>query len=389
MAYEFEQDESVASASARIGIEQVAAALAWLDVASGDEVTSAETGDDVLAFVAGEVDRDASVEEAVHEARKCCKRIRGLARLVRPAMEDAYDATNTATRDAARELSPIRDAHALLATFDDLVAAHADQVPDTGILAVRAGLDERADAATTASAHNLDRIGAARRLLSQAREEIDAWPLDDLEPDDLCDAVAAGIARTAGRGAARFGDVLATDGPPPDELLHQWRKRVKYSWYHVSLLEPAAPTLLGALADLHHDLSDVLGDDHDLAILSADLRADPDTFGGEDQVGPALLLVDGTRRDLQRRAVGVGARLYAEAPDALGTRLVALLEAWWEHGPEPAAGELGDLHDPADDLGDRTNGQLRDLARQRDLPGRSHMDRTGLLGALRAAGPRD
>jgi CHAD domain-containing protein len=404
MAFEFERDESIDEATARIAHEQFGAALAWLSVAEAAEAQDPEAADDragdeawgfavddarVADFVRREVDSTASVEEAVHEARKCCKRVRGLVRLVRPAMEDAYQATNTATRDAARELSPIRDAHALLATFDDLVAAHADQVPTGGIADVRRALQARAQDATHAVAANRDRIDAARRQLVRARDGLEGWPLAGLDRDEQSGAVAAGVSKTADRARDAFAEVLDMPGPPPDELLHEWRKRVKYSWYHVSLVEPAAPTLLGALADLLHDLSDVLGDDHDLAILSADLREDPDGFGGEHEVEAALVLVEGTRRDLQRRAVGVGARLHAEPPDALGARLVALLRAWWRHGPEPEAGEIEDLHDQADDLGDRTNGQLRDLARQRDVPGRSRMDRAGLLGALRAAGRPD
>ena len=417
MAYEFEHGEALPEAVERVAREQLEAALAWLDVAAGDppgsgvassvsEEGSSEDADDppprtsddsdgsgtpaldaaVAAHVAAEVDPDAGVEAAVHEARKCCKRIRGLVRLVRPAMEDAYHAANTATRDAARELSPIRDAHALLDTFDDVVAAHADQVPQGGLPTVRQALADRADEATDHVTSNLDRISNARDLLSSVRVAVAEWPLHDLDPDAARQAVADGIAKTAGRGRRRFREVEDGDGPASDELLHQWRKRVKYSWYHVSLLEPAAAMLLATHADALHDLSDALGDDHDLAILSADLRDGDGEFGDPRQVHAALVLVDGTRRDLQWRAVGLGARLHAEQADAMGARLAALLAAWDRHGPELPTGEISELFGTVDDLGDRTSGELRELARSIDLPGRSRLDRAGLLAALRAAG---
>lgn len=375
MAFEFEPDEPIDRAATRIAHEQLAAAQGWLAVATGDGPGRDDLPDDV--------DPQAAVATAVHEARKCCKRLRGLTRMVRPAMENAYDATNVAARDAARHLSPIRDAHALLATFDSLVAAHADQVPATGIAGVRLKLAERADAATEDVTTNSDRINRATDLLAVARTRVDSWPLANLDRDDHLAAVAAGIAKTAGRARKRFTEVTESPGPPPDELLHQWRKRVKYSWYHISLLEPAAPTLLGALSDCCHDLSGVLGDDHDLAVLSQQLRTGTDDVDAA-EVQTTLVLLEGTRRDLQRRAVAVGARLHAEDPAALGKRLVALLEAWWTHGPERDAGEISDLHDNADDLGDLPNGQLRDLARHHDITGRSRLDRAGLLGALRA-----
>ncbi len=366
MAFELDPDEPVDAAVRRIAHEEVDRALHLLDqVAAHDP----DDPPDV-------------VQAAVHETRKCCKRLRGLVRLIRPALGDHYAAANLAARDAARQLSAIRDAHAMLATFDDLVAARADQVPASGLGPLRAALADRADAATAAVVDEQERVTASRSLLVGLRDDIADWPLEDA---DLL-AVATGIAKSADRGRERFDDVVDGDGPAGDELLHQWRKRVKYSWYHASLLEPAAPTLLGAQADLLHDLSDALGDDHDLAVLTADLVADPDAWGGDEVVDAALVLVDGTRRDLQRRAVAVGARLHAEDPTAQGHRMTALVRAWWDHGPERDAGDVLDLHGVGDDLGDRTNGELRDLARSVDVPGRSYLDRVGLLAALRASG---
>lgn len=375
MAYEFDADESVATAVARIAHEQLDEARGHLDAAE------AATGGDRPGRPG-----DDPVEDTVHRTRKCCKRLRGLVRLVRPALGDTYTVANRGARDAARELSAIRDAHALLATFDDLAAARADQVPDGGLGPLRRRLVADAEEATATLVAETGRLGRAREHLDAAADALGASPLAEADHDDQLDAVVDGIARTAGRARDRFAEVAATDGTPGDELLHQWRKRVKYAWYHVSLLEPAAPTLLGAHADLLHDLSDVLGDDHDLAVLADALRAGPDAHGGDRVIDPALVLLDGTRRDLQRRAVAVGARLHAEDPEATGRRLVALLSSWWTHGPERPAGEIADLYPADDELGDRTAGQLRDLAREVALPGRSDMDRATLLAALRAAG---
>lgn len=54
-------------------------------------------------------DDPAEVPDAIHETRKLCKKARGVARLVRPALGDDYTPTNRLFRDAARELGPIRD----------------------------------------------------------------------------------------------------------------------------------------------------------------------------------------------------------------------------------------------------------------------------------------
>ncbi len=68
----------------------------------------------------GHVDGGMDRHETVHEVRKRCKEIRAALRLVRGVLP-TYSAENAHYRDAARRLSDIRDAQALVETFDDHV----------------------------------------------------------------------------------------------------------------------------------------------------------------------------------------------------------------------------------------------------------------------------
>lgn len=54
---------------------------------------------------AGAADRD--LEKDVHQSRKRGKETRGLIRLLRPALGDAYAAVNSEVRNGARELSSL------------------------------------------------------------------------------------------------------------------------------------------------------------------------------------------------------------------------------------------------------------------------------------------
>lgn len=67
-----------------------------------------------------------ATETAVHETRKRCKELRGLLRLVRPALGSQYGRLNAHDRDAAKELSTLRDAQTLL----DTEARHLDDLSD-------------------------------------------------------------------------------------------------------------------------------------------------------------------------------------------------------------------------------------------------------------------
>jgi CHAD domain-containing protein len=372
MTYRLQRDESLPVGVRRIARELVDEAIGLLD----------DPGD--------------AIEESVHQVRKNCKMLRGLVRLVRPGMGDVYGEANTTFRDAARELASIRDAHALLATFDDLVAAVGDRGPDTAdaFRRVRAELAARAEAASAAvrtaagtagdGSHGDDgatvdaRIVRARELLVAGRDGIDGWPLTN----DL-DVIRDGVAKTYRRGRRRLRESMFT---PTDELLHQWRKRVKYTWYHVRLLRDSAPSVLKPLTGRLHDLSDVLGDDHDLAVLVDQMRADPEAFGGDEVLRQTTAVVDIVREDLQQRAWRLGSRLYVEPAGTFADRLVGYWRAWIDHGDELPAGEISDLAPPDDDLEERSVRQLNVIARELDLDGRSTMDRDQLIAAIRTTG---
>lgn len=236
---------------------------------------------------------------------------------------------------------------------------------------VRQGLAARAQSASRAVADQDARIQRARRLLMAGRSRVDDWTLDD----DF-GPVCAGVAKTYKQGRKRFTDSLEQ---PSDQNLHEWRKGVKYSWYHIRLLRGSAPSVLKPLADRLHDLSDVLGDDHNLAVLTGQLRSCPDEFGGTGKVNEALVIVDGRRADLQRRALPLGARLYAERPSTFADRMTGYWRAWREFGEELPAGEIADLAPPGDDLDGLTREELDQKARQLELAGWSSMNRHELV----------
>ena len=145
------------------------------------------------------------VESAVHRSRKVCKKVRGLVRLVRPALAGGqYEAANASYRDAARALSAHRDAHASLATFDAVVATSADRLPDVGLLPVREALVARARDSDEAASQRTVLVERATDLLREAQSQIDEWCLDD----DGWDAIAGGLRNTYERGVAALEAVV-------------------------------------------------------------------------------------------------------------------------------------------------------------------------------------
>ena len=85
----------------------------------------------------------------------------------------------------------------------------------------------------------------------------------------------------------------------------------------------AWPKVMDAYRREMRVLTEALGMDHDLAILTPIVRDDPDAFGGADGVRVFLEMAYRRRVEFQDRARVVGRRIYAEKPGTLVQRFKA------------------------------------------------------------------
>jgi CHAD domain-containing protein len=269
-------------------------------------------------------DSDSSREEAVHEARKDMKKLRALLRLVRDELgDDLYRSENETFRDTARQLAGVRDADVMLATLGDLEERYGE-LP---------GMAKRLRPALVAhrfrtSAGSLRPAStAAVATLMQASARVEDWPLET----DGFDAFEDGLRRSYRRGRR---DYQAAREQPSSENVHEWRKRVKDLWYHCSLLEGSWKPVMSALADEAHELSDRLGDDHDLSVLLDWAHEHASTLNGGDPILRGFdVIVEARRRELQTEAFEFGARLYTDKPSVF----VGRVRGWWEAASVPSS----------------------------------------------------
>jgi hypothetical protein len=147
--------------------------------------------------------------------RKRCKKLRGLIRLVRPSFKD-YQQENTYFRDAARELSYVRDAQWILECFDGLMDHFRDQVNLAAFDSIRRQLAERRQQVA------VDVVGLQERLdeflgkMREARQRAGPWKIKD----NGFSAVAGGLCKTYGRGRHAL---QAAYGEPSDQSFHEFR----------------------------------------------------------------------------------------------------------------------------------------------------------------------
>lgn len=309
MAYRFESgDGGVRAGLRRIAVEQLEEAIAEID------------------------DRDLPQHETVHQVRKRCKKLRGLIRLVRPGFP-AYGEENAGFRDAARGLSFLRDAEALIETYDGLMEAYGGEVERRAFASVRRRLTWRKKAASRSHDRGAA-LTAFRRSMVRARSRAKQW---QVEGKDLA-VLAGGLARTYGRARLAMEDAQAARTP---ERLHEWRKRVKYHWYHCRLLQPIWPAALEAQRDAAKALSGLLGDHHDLAVFAETLQAEPAAYGRAEELEVLAGLIRQRQARLEAEAFALGGRLLAEKPKALSRRWGAYWTLWRHADDRPALALAG------------------------------------------------
>lgn len=297
MAYRFKSRKSVEQELGRIARQQL-------------ERASAELTDP-------ELDPD----KAVHQARKRFKKLRSLLRLVRPALDrEVYKSWNRRFRDLGRSLAGARDADVLLQTLDVLEEAMRVNAAAPDLSALRRELAASTGQEAGDDSRDLKtRMAAVAEDLRAAREEMIRLSIDG----NRFETLGAGLQWTHARGRKAL---RKTRESSTDDHFHEWRKRVKDHWNHSRLLMDVWPSLMKPYAKEMKRLSDLLGDDHDLAVFRQRLRELPEDTIPEPIAEALHQSIEHRQRMLRSEAYRVGNRVYAEKSKRLRQRI----ESWWE-----------------------------------------------------------
>ncbi|MDK2973524.1 MAG: hypothetical protein PWP23_3279 [Candidatus Sumerlaeota bacterium] len=258
---------------------------------------------------------DADLEEAVHRTRATCKELRAALRLVRPAIgPHAYRAANGFYRDAARQLSDLRDAHVQLAILDTV---EADLEEAARFPRIRAILEERVRNEEEAVADKSAVISELVEAFDGARANASV-----LAVPNKFSSIRAGLARTYARGRA---GLRACVKDPSLENAHEWRKRVKYLRYQLGILRPLWPAMMKCLQGELKLLSEWLGDARDMALLERLATEDSEYTAAGAEAERLVAELARRRTVLLKQSLPLGRRLYAEPADDFVDRV----ETWW------------------------------------------------------------
>jgi CHAD domain-containing protein len=290
MAYRLKPGRQISHSVRKIGTEQIDRVLARFSAKNGKGT-------------------------AVHEARKAMKRLRALLHLIKPAMpKGAFAANEARVKAIGRSLSGARDAQAMLETVRKVEGLGGAG----GAAPVSAALRAHLQAKCAEAERGLNGSGAnqLRKLLKEAKA---SFAQLSLEQDEF-EVVAATLqkdyrkARSAFRRAYRLHE---------DEAFHEWRKYVQRHWRQLLLVAPSWPKAIRPHIALARNLSEILGEDHDLSVLAGIVQAHADELGTSDAIEAYLSLCRSRKAELRKIAHDLGARLLAEKPGSLARRISA------------------------------------------------------------------
>ena len=302
MPYRFKLDEPIASGVRRIAREQIARAGLELDRVSAGGAAA-----------------------GIHESRKAIKRLRALLRLLRPQIgQKAFKVRNVGLKEIAAKLSASRD-HSIL---DETITKLEGRFGHAGVKALAPLRSTLARGHTGAQ----DNIGSpASETIREKLAQEGRW-LDELTFDaGGFEIVAEGLELSYRRGRAALAKASKK---PTDDRVHDLRKSVQWHWRQMALLSRAWPEYFNLRAAAAREISQILGDDHDLAVLLHFAKSDRGARAPES--GQIENMIRMRQYELRAQAYPRAARLFAEPPKAFGRRIACY---WETAGPVKIRGE--------------------------------------------------
>jgi CHAD domain-containing protein len=259
-------------------------------------------------------------DDAIHEARKSVKKIRAALRLVEDDLGALFDRENIRLRNTGRKLASFRDAAAAIEIFEG-VLADAKLEKDT-LGSIRRGLVQEKRKSDQSPALRTV-LGKLAKSLSTTDKRVKQWPLRT----GGYPGIEKGLKRTFRRG--RKAMAAAYDTPTPENY-HDWRKRVKDHWYHLTLLEHLWTPEMEKQEKILKELETCLGNDHDLVLLLEKLQAPGAKYRKQD-IDSFVELAGDHQKKLRESAASLGEEIYDEKPGTFVKRVGKRWSVWQKH----------------------------------------------------------
>jgi CHAD domain-containing protein len=245
--------------------------------------------------------------ENVHQTRLCFKRIRSFLRLTQSAFADGtFHELNIYYRDQSRLLSSNRDITAIIDICQDmLIRSRSDSVKLFLKKYIQAQKRNRKETSL-----NPDLQRTTQTMIKSLRET--ANKINSLEISGKThECLAFGAKKVYKKGYRLLETVKEA---PDDHMLHEWRKQVKYLWYHYVFMNSFWPGIMNAHARQTQQLSQWLGKYNDYVILEKVLQQSESEKKQKNQPATIGRNIKRSKEKLAKDSKKLGQKIYLLNP---------------------------------------------------------------------------
>jgi hypothetical protein len=213
----------------------------------------------------------------------------------------------------------MRDAAALVETAKYLQREAVSEKSSRMMGRVARELETRREAVAQTEA-SLAELGAVAASLREANEAVNGMQLPSTSTK-AARCVASGWDRVGKRAQTAL---RACKDPADDDAFHSLRKRAQDRWMHAALVNQAWPTAMIAIQREAKSLADLLGHEHDLAVLHAHVASSDEENENRDPKDKLLQAIRSQQQKLQHDCRDIGRQLFGKrkSSDAVPIRLL-------------------------------------------------------------------
>jgi len=255
-----------------------------------------------------------------HEARKATKRLRAILQLLKPVLKEVdFKVALRTFEQIANMLAELRDANSRLLAIERLIITFNQREDHTSLVVVRNYL--KTELTQIEQKDYVEIFNQISQHTSYIEYQMRNWVID--KPGRML--IFTSIEKIY-RKARKL--VRKAYKHNQHDLLHAFRKQNKFLLHHTELISNIWPEVMEAYISEFEKLSDLLGEEHDLALLHTYIETLTNNNELSDEVGTALALISNRRTYLQNSIFHLQSKIYVDSPKSFAKRLRKYWDNW-------------------------------------------------------------
>lgn len=250
-------------------------------------------------------------DRVVHAVRVNMKKSRAALRLIRSFLgDDVYRRENASFRDTSRLLAELRESRVHLKTLEKLNRRYQKLVRAQLMKDTRKVLASHRGKVVATDMHTADVWEEVIDRLWKAKFRINFIKMDAVSPADFCAGFQKNFMRALDFHLASLRD-------PGMHNIHEFRKFSKYLWYQLPFFEHLAPDYVALMEKDLKELTDRLGNEHDLRVLEDFLLENRAKLGKKRRMDQLIRVIRKEQNRQLKKCWPLSREVYHQRPTIL------------------------------------------------------------------------